>query len=497
MAEMVDENRDLKKTIDEMTDERRNFKKTIDEMTDEKRDFKKTIAKMADEIRDLKKIIDDLKDVTKKDDKIRDLTSRIAFAESRLAYYENSNTPPSANSLEWQREKREKKEARKNGTSAPRRKAGGRPGHKGTSMPRNPSRTEEHKLDETLKCCGHPMIIRTKKRYIKHLIPARCEQVLHCIDVARCSSCGKAVEAEHDLPKKGSYCKKLVGHVARLRAARMPVEEISKYLNETVENMSISKATIVNIMARTAEALFPQHELILDEIKASKRANLDETSNNIDGEDGWTWVIRHKNMVWIKYTYTRSAMVVDSYMDDFKGVVTSDMYSVYNIFDKDGMHQVCWAHELRHAKHETRMMGKAGDRGPPLLYEELCKMFDEARNVRKANPSSAKIRGAFEHSLRCLLQRHYRVDQSKRMEKLLNRLNKALPRLFAFLEFDDVSPTNNAAEQALRYVVIFRKISGQIKGGETAMKQMSAFVSCVLTWRYSGKNLLEEIARVI
>jgi len=42
---------------------------------------------------------------------------------------------------------------------------------------------------------------------------------------------------------------------------------------------------------------------------------------------------------------------------------------------------------------------------------------------------------------------------------------QALPCLFAFLEHGGVEPTNNAAERALRSVVLHRKISGQIKGG--------------------------------
>ncbi len=63
--------------------------------------------------------------------------------------------------------------------------------------------------------------------------------------------------------------------------------------------------------------------------------------------------------------------------------------------------------------------------------------------------------------------------------------------MFVFLEYDSVEPTNNPAEQTLRYAVVFRKISGQIKGGERAMRRMSI---CVRTWRAQGLSVMNEVA---
>ena len=83
------------------------------------------------------------------------------------------------------------------------------------------------------------------------------------------------------------------------------------------------------------------------------------------------------------------------------------------------------------------------------------------------------------------------------LQKLLARLDRHLPNMFTFLEYSGVEPTNNASERALRYVVVFRKTSGQIKGGCESMKRMSYFVTCVLTWRAHGKSVAQEVAKLI
>ncbi len=68
--------------------------------------------------------------------------------------------------------------------------------------------------------------------------------------------------------------------------------------------------------------------------------------------------------------------------------------------------------------------------------------------------------------------------------------------LFAFIEHENIPPTNNAAERALRDVVVCRKISGQIRGSES-MRRMSNFLTCVLMWRSHGKSVFEDVFSVV
>ena len=81
--------------------------------------------------------------------------------------------------------------------------------------------------------------------------------------------------------------------------------------------------------------------------------------------------------------------------------------------------------------------------------------------------------------------------------KLVMMMYRHLPHLFTFVQYAGVEPTNNASERALRYMVVFRKISGQTKGGSKSMKRLGDFVSCVLTWQNHGKSVAQEVARLI
>lgn len=440
-------------------------------------------------------------DREQKQETIETHEATIARLEARLAYYENPNAPPSSDSLEWKRRKREKKKAaakaREEGTAPPRKKPGGCWGHEGRSREHHPERTERHCFETRPECddCMLAMSVAEKTRDVLHLIPARVEEIRHIIEMARCPKCGATREACHGLPRKGSYDKNIVGLIAELRAARVPLDAIPGLLHIAAGGLKISKAAVTGIMYRIGEALEAEKALILEEIKASRRANVDETVANLDGDNWWEFTIRSGHNAWFGCSESRGALMMDMYMDGFDGVVTSDMLRIYDRFDEGGRHQVCWAHELRNVKHAAERHGQ--DRGPPRrLYEDLCGIFTDAKKTRKRAGSSPNTRRAYEHSLRCIIQR-YREGEDGEMKKLLNRLDRAHPRLFAFLEFDGVDPTNNAAEQALRYFVVFRKISGQIKGGARAAKSMSAFISCVQTWRNKGKSVAEEVGRLI
>ena len=68
--------------------------------------------------------------------------------------------------------------------------------------------------------------------------------------------------------------------------------------------------------------------------------------------------------------------------------------------------------------------------------------------------------------------------------------------LLAFIEHESIPPTNNAAEHTLRDIVVYSKISGQIRGSES-MRRMSNFLTCVLMWRSHGKSVFEEVFSIV
>jgi transposase len=71
-------------------------------------------------------------------------------------------------------------------------------------------------------------------------------------------------------------------------------------------------------------------------------------------------------------------------------------------------------------------------------------------------------------------------------------------RLFAFLEYPGVEPTNNAAERALRHAVIWRKGSfgNQSEKGEVATPRLLTVArTCVMQRRNTLEFLSESVRR--
>lgn len=70
---------------------------------------------------------------------------------------------------------------------------------------------------------------------------------------------------------------------------------------------------------------------------------------------------------------------------------------------------------------------------------------------------------------------------------LCKRVEKFLPELFVFVAHPRIPSTNNAAERALRPVVISRKISGDTQTGEGS-KTNGTLASDFGTWMAQGLN---------
>ncbi len=84
----------------------------------------------------------------------------------------------------------------------------------------------------------------------------------------------------------------------------------------------------------------------------------------------------------------------------------------------------------------------------------------------------------------------YRNESDKHIVILVKRLGRFTPNMFVFLQYP-VDPTD-MQQSAHCYAVVFRKISGQIHGAQS-MRRMSNIMTCVLTWRAHGKNIVEEV----
>ena len=252
----------------------------------------------------------------------------------------------------------------------------------------------------------------------------------------------------------------------------------------------LSAASLIDATARTAAGIGPEEDMVGAAAEACLR---DGSANGA----GWAWVFTSGNLVAYRFGLTRGGIMHDKYMLGFTGILVTDRYTVYRSrFEADGRLQLCWAHELRDIGEAAMRPGSS----PAVrqLYRDVRGVFRAARDaVADVDvPRTGALRLMHEQCLDDVLDR-YRGCGEKDAEKMVDMLDRDKRSLFTFLEHEGVEPTNNRAERALRYIVLLRKVFGQIKGGRRSMERLGHLATCVRTWKAQDKSVMEEVAWIM
>jgi len=217
--------------------------------------------------------------------------------------------------------------------------------------------------------------------------------------------------------------------------------------------------------------------------------HVDETRYPREGIGGsWSWSMVTPKVVTFSTLPSRARYVFEGLMGPKpEAIVVSDRYAVYDSVDVN-KRQVCWAHLLRDFTRISERSGAAGQIGRRLLGLG-CVMFRwRGRGCKNYEP--------LQRRLRTTLQRGAAQSECSRTAKTCANLLRLWPALWTFTHHPDVEPTNNAAEQALRGIVLKRKISGPTRsrrGEEFIARGFSVLESC----RRQGRNMLDFLHQAI
>ena len=187
----------------------------------------------------------------------------------------------------------------------------------------------------------------------------------------------------------------------------------------------------------------------------------------------------------------------DKFEDKFEGVLVSDFYGAYNVYQ--GPHQRCWTHLLRDI-HQLKERFPA-HAGLAHWSRRVREVYDQAQaysgpdpglpeTVRRSQRVKQQQRYQFQEQLWSICQPYLGSDTPMRVlcqRVLCQRVERFLPELFTFIIEPRAGADNNPAERSLRPPVVSRKISGgtrSVQGSETKSIMASLFG----TWRLQGRN---------
>ena len=155
-----------------------------------------------------------------------------------------------------------------------------------------------------------------------------------------------------------------------------------------------------------------------------------------------------------------SQVLIDILGEDYCGIVTCDYFSVNKKFIKlsKALVQYCWAHLIRDIKFLLTLGANTLKKWAQSLLDILRKIFKlwksrHSRQWGRYKKSVEKLRKAF-------LQKVRRPPSHSEAFNLRKRFVDGIDKCyFLFLDREGVSPTNNLSEQAIRFVVIDRRVT--------------------------------------
>jgi len=389
-----------------------------------------------------------------------------------------------------------------------RRRIGGQPGHpKHERIPFPPDRINggvfDHRLD-LCPCCGRDLrpMATIPPRVIQQVdieaVPLTVRE--HRGHPGWCAHCRKVHEPELPIgiERGGLVGPRLTTLIAYLKGVcHASYSTVRKFLRDVV-GLTISRGQLAKNIAKVTEALDRPYEDLLGALPDEERLNTDETGHKRNGLRQWVWCFRAELYTWFKIDPTRSADVLIEVLGaEFDGVLGCDYFSAYRRYHRefDVSLQFCLAHLIRDVKYLTTLPDARAQSYGARLREALRGLFGVIhRRERLASEGFRReLEAARAEVLRCGTED---VPASKHCRNLAKRFEKHGESYFRFITTPGVEPTNNLAEQAIRFVVIDRLIT-QGTRSEAGDRWCERIWTAIATCAQQGQSVFEYLESAV
>jgi hypothetical protein len=311
---------------------------------------------------------------------------------------------------------------------------------------------------------------------------------------AFCSRCHRPVVQAGE----GELLNAPIGPVAKSVAIYLryrigiPYRKTTELFRE-VFGLNFAPASALGFDRKAAIRGMPLYEDLRDKIRTSDIVHADETSWRGDGVGHYVWFAGNENLSFFHIDRHRSAEVAQTiFGEHFDGTLVRDRYPAYNGIGADW--QACIAHITTKAKEirgEHALLPQTEKDAATVPFcdrlMDLCsRLCDTGKKLKSGDvpwKRAAKMEKTFVRELNTICKQPLRFKPAETLRTYLAGPEQRF--LFTFLRHPGVPPTNNHAEQALRHLVIFRKICFGTTS-ESGLQTHSILPSLVQTARRQG-----------
>ena len=416
---------------------------------------------------------------------------QFARLENEFRKYHNENTPSGAlppylkEPVKIEKEKEDKPDGRSLAHD-----------NKRNARPRHCDRTERLEMTNC-PCCGDELSkvnAEPNERKIMALRISEVEHVRYLLPRYYCRKCRKefSPKVPNTIPNSKFDINLILAFSVLTTQSKLSVDDARKIM-KTFFKAGVSKAAINNHLLKFRRYLGPDYAKLEAEIMKEKVIHRDETGCRKNGKLNWIWAAVTKKRAFFRILAGRGRKEAEKFQPSRKSKTVCDGYGAYNGTTKEI--QRCWAHLTR--KLDEPEHWSCSDKEIDeyvALAKNIHSLFSRAKKDKEKFGVSVDLRKKYDEELLKILQ--YRGLTGVNRDAITNYIMSYWEEWFVFLQYNEVEPTNNRAERALRHLVLKRRISQQNRstfGQEALQMQESIYMTCHL----QGKDYMETLRHAV
>ena len=245
--------------------------------------------------------------------------------------------------------------------------------------------------------------------------------------------------------------------------------------------------------ARATRIFQPVYDELAAALPEESSLNIDETPFKRGTLKTWLWTfVASAFTVFVLRPTRQASVLIWAIGEDYEGASHCDRAKMY--FQYDTL-QWCWAHLKRDfQKLAESSEGSVKRLGHDLLRETKT-LFAQYGKCRDGTLSYAELQETLSpvrQKVSNLLLRGFGTGA----EGMCKQLYAHREHLWTFLEKEDVTPTNNAAERSLRHGVVWRKLTNGTRS-ERGDRFVEVLLSVIETCRQQNQSVLTYVTHAL
>jgi transposase len=314
-----------------------------------------------------------------------------------------------------------------------------------------------------------------------------------CHEEGRCTNprCGRWARQ----PGEGEILRAKIGPQMRARGLflrfhiGLPYRKVVGAI-EGLDSLSFSAAALLGFEKEAAKRAAPLAYDVAKKLRACEVNHADETHYTINGQHAQAWFHGNEHLAHFYICGTRSGKISRKILGlDYAGGLVTDCYAGYDRHATK-IKQKCLEHLKRTAKDWLKVTLEKATAARRFFADVIAW---SKRGCRWYRRWKAKDGPEKEQEAARLREEQARLEgvalDSKKAQTLQGRIRRYSKEWLTFLDHPGVPPTNNLAEQAVRFLVVLRKVTFGSRTRAGA-RRLGAMLTVIETAKRQGRNII-------